>query len=196
MLMASHTLIGKTISETLSGNLNIRLDESGFKYGCIKPDIVPRLRAIPHYMDCSMDFLIESMETLYNGALITSPGALKTFSIELGVVTHYVADYFCFAHNHHRYSFIPLHMIYENKLAQELAKTDLKTLCGKFLYTAEALEICDRNDWRNYLVKNYRDYLYSRECIGDDIRYTMKTCTAIAYLIASRCLEKEAQAVA
>ncbi|QGU95887.1 hypothetical protein GOM49_13000 [Clostridium bovifaecis] len=54
--------------------------------------------------------------------------------MELGIVVHYLTDYFCYPHNNKKYDFKPIHFIYENRLAYALRKINVEELSSTFIY--------------------------------------------------------------
>ena len=64
MMTLNHRQIGKTVFSAISKSHVVKLDEKSLTYGCIKPDLVPRLRAIPHYKEKSSDFVNEIFEEM------------------------------------------------------------------------------------------------------------------------------------
>lgn len=116
----SHFIIAKALYKSFSKNLNIELDLNSFRYGCIKPDFTPSLMRISHYKDKSFEKICSRITSLENNTFPETKEDMKKFSMELGIVAHYLTDYFCYPHNNKKYDFKPIHFMYENRLAYAL----------------------------------------------------------------------------
>ncbi len=98
MTYATHRLVGALLFEELSSGWEIRLDEEAFLYGCVKPDVTTLFVRHPHFWKLSRKFVFKRIERLCRKTL--KPGkAHRKFSEELGVILHYVADFFTAVHN-------------------------------------------------------------------------------------------------
>lgn len=122
MLTNTHILIGQRVHDNVQKLLNIRLNKNNFIYGNIKPDLVYRLSSKPHCMKGSLYFVIDEMNRL----LSTDGMDLEQFSMDLGVITHFLSDFFCSPHYHRYEQFngIIRHMNYEYKLHKDFKRLE------------------------------------------------------------------------
>lgn len=98
MTYATHRYLGTLLYPELRARWNVHLDEEAFVYGCVKPDVSTLFIRHPHFWKISKKFVFKLMERLAKREL--KPGkAHRSFSIELGIVMHYVADFFTSVHN-------------------------------------------------------------------------------------------------
>lgn len=105
-------LIGRAVEE----KLKIKLDMLGFIYGNIIPDISPVLLKIPHYRNKAAEFVNSEIRALMDYKLRKHSECSKEFSMRLGIVMHYLCDFFCHAHTS-TYQGSPFqHYMYELKL--------------------------------------------------------------------------------
>lgn len=142
-----HLLIANSVRKTVYEQTGVMLSLTGFMYGNILPDLSPKQGKIPHYLKDSLGFVIESSEKLHDsksgdwvGSFICSKNA--------GIITHYISDYFCYAHSeqyddniyrHHLYEFLMLFLFrrgllfFKNKICDNkrifpiLSRLSLKT---------------------------------------------------------------------
>lgn len=128
MLVSSHKIIGNLICDVIEKNLNIKLDREGVLYGCELPDISPNLIMILHFKKFSFKYVLNLIDKLVSQNLPQEKTNLKIFSINLGIILHYLADYFCYAHNRKKYNFLPLHLTYEYMLDNRFSKYEFKEL--------------------------------------------------------------------
>lgn len=71
---------------------NINLNKTAFRTGSILPDFSPYHKCIKHYKDKSFTFVEKSIDNLGNSKDIND------LSLRLGIISHYLADYFCYPH--------------------------------------------------------------------------------------------------
>lgn len=185
MFITTHMLIAKNVISVIEKKLNIKLDPINFLYGNIKPDINSLLISIPHYKNKSLPFVLDIIDSIQFETLPTYNGVLKTFSVNLGVVNHYLADFFCYAHNNSNLDkFVP-HFIYENNLSIEFYKKDLKRICNcsvDFVSNNSSVSI------KNYIESKYQDYINIAPSMDTDILFSAEVCTAVSYIIVKNCL--------
>lgn len=196
MQVDSHRLIGKTIARLLATQKNIRIKERDFKYGCMKPDIDKKLRSIPHYCDKSLDFVQELVEKLSVQKLSDTAPISREYTINLGVVVHYVCDYFCFAHNSPQYDSLLLHFIYESRLAKMLSRLDLNSMCKDIIDGMDEEKVT--SDWcfSEYILNKHHEYMTSRKGIFDDIAYSLEACLTVILCITAKCMKNQEEAAA
>lgn len=127
-MMNTHKLIGENIIKyTESKNINL-LNNRRFIWGNVKPDCVLKYKLIKHYYDESIDLIIDKIQYLSSLSIedVFCDKTIEKFSEELGVVCHFLCDYFCAPH-YYRWeckstSAVKQHMLYEKKLSK-IAKT-------------------------------------------------------------------------
>ncbi|MFL0268757.1 zinc dependent phospholipase C family protein [Candidatus Clostridium radicumherbarum] len=180
MLVYSHNLIGKTIHKYILDNLGFRLELRDLRYGCMKPDFAPKLIAIPHYKNESFEIISDMILALQNTPLPVNSKQLKHFSAELGVVLHYITDYFCYPHNNKRIDKMPVHFFYELNLDRELRK-----------YVSSPLEVINNNlDLKAYnninvsiidfIELKHRQYMKECPSLLNDVVYGLQCCYVVA----------------
>lgn len=185
MFIPTHILIASDVFYGIKENSIIKLDYFSFLYGNIKPDIDNTLISIPHYKKASFDFVMDIVDSIKFETLPTYYEQLRTFSMNLGIVNHYLADFFCYAHNNNKMDkFIP-HFLYEHNLAAKFSKTDLKRICRSSIDFAANTQ---RIDIRSYIENKYNDYLNIEPSLNKDILYSVEICSAVSYLIVKKCL--------
>lgn len=115
MLPVTHFLISEHLYKSLEKQ-GIKLSKTSLAIGSLVPDFSPKYKICSHYITSSFDFLLNTILELnrdfYNNKL-----SLNGFSYKLGIITHYVSDFFCTAHNDaHLKKNIYDHFIYEKDL--------------------------------------------------------------------------------
>lgn len=178
-------LIAKHINKVIQKNFNITINFNGLRYGSIKPDIDPRMISIPHYKNDSFDIIIEMIASLQKYNLPVYDKKLKIFSVKLGVINHYLTDFFCFPHNDAKACrFVP-HLLYENRLAQEFYKFDLNEICND---TISSIKKFPNMNIKQYIELRHIEYMNSKPSINKDVFYSVEICIAVSYMIVYNCL--------
>lgn len=126
-MINTHKAMGENIIKYANTKSVYLINDKRFIWGNIKPDCTPKYKFKKHYFNESIDMVVEkiiylsslTMEEVYYDMKIGK------FSEELGVVCHFLCDFFCAPH-YYRWEFkstsaVKHHMMYEKKLAK-LAK--------------------------------------------------------------------------
>lgn len=118
MLPQSHIVIATHLYESIKKNFNVELDKKNLVYGSIKPDIPLHLAGLKHFKPQSFNHICNEIYQLSQLTLADNKEHIKLFSKKIGIVTHYVADYFCVPHNDRKTykSHFLNHLQYENNL--------------------------------------------------------------------------------
>lgn len=111
MRMRNHYKMGSIIYKKMAEN-NMPLQKLAFIFGNLAPDIGLTYIYRRHQHSTSMSHLDKLILRLYYG--IFHPNSI-IFSFRLGIITHYVCDYFCYAHNPAFKGHLREHIIYERK---------------------------------------------------------------------------------
>jgi hypothetical protein len=115
MKSASHHAMGYLLYQALERR-GITLDREMFVLGNLLPDYLPELILSPHFtMKCQREI------NVFTGVLaaehLGDPTQIPAqYSLRLGILCHYVTDYFCFAHSREFKQNIVRHAAYEQAL--------------------------------------------------------------------------------
>jgi len=93
MIVDTHILISNILYKYLSKQIDFKLNRLAFAYGNIKPDFIDRDIKRPHTLKESLHCVNK-----YSEKLMRENISIKEFSISLGVICHYMSDYFCLYH--------------------------------------------------------------------------------------------------
>ncbi|HBQ87357.1 MAG TPA: hypothetical protein DD811_12900 [Syntrophomonas sp.] len=180
MFIQTHMLIGNHINNTINATLPVSIRRSGYLFGCTLPDLLPGYLAVPHVKEPSLHFVSTLMtETLQT--IPRSPQELLYYSIELGIITHYVCDYFCQPHHNSTAGRAWDHARYENQLARKFKQTDLKHLTVPMVIPFESAD--PTRLLTEYLDFKYSSYLNHPPSTFLDICYSVQTSSTIVLSI-------------
>lgn len=193
MLSNTHTLIADKVFTQLKYNNGIIIDRRLFKYGSIKPDYTPRLINIGHYEKESLGFVQNEIRHLSSLPYSKDKNFLRHYSIGLGVVIHYLSDYFCHAHNNILLkSDMIQHFIYEARLGHAVGKFEKNmNMMEDSLITA--LCIGGINDYLNIKLDSYKQ---AKVSYFNDITYALEASYAVCLFIINASMSNAKPAAA
>lgn len=119
MKKSNHIRMGRRIFENLQKN-DMPLSRRLFLFGNIAPDLTLSYVRHPHRYGDSASLIEKKLRKLCKGS--AAPQGLL-FSLRLGALTHYICDYFCYAHSRSFRGNLRDHIRYEKH--QTPAKTPL-----------------------------------------------------------------------
>lgn len=151
--------------------------KKAFYLGSILPDLNPKMFAIPHEFEVSYRELQDHIRSLTDGWYPQSNPHM--FWRRLGIVLHYLADYFTFPHN----------TTYDGSLAGHCSyEGDLKDTLREYVGTAEAAGVYDRQKYGRkrfesaeelleYIKTTHARYLRTDHTVESDCRWIVEVCS-------------------
>ncbi|WP_055071597.1 zinc dependent phospholipase C family protein [Clostridium massiliamazoniense] len=182
MLVNTHILLAQHIYDNLELEEKRIINYNSFVYGNIKPDMVSTYKLKKHYMDESLEMILVKIKNL--SALtendINKWISISKFSQEVGVICHFLCDFFCIPHSE-RWEFkhsMNKHVRYEKDLANA-AKT--------VVLPKKRTDIFGKYDVKYFILKAHE--IYEREnSYENDIIFASYVCNSIVdYII--QCIE-------
>lgn len=206
MMSLTHVLYAKEICEHISLKYGINLKRYSLIYGSVKPDVsILFLGKTKHYFDVSLDMVCESANIMISAINSKEEIEAKAFARELGVILHYITDFFCRVHNDingikHSENF--KHVLYEQRFQKALEEYELDVLREKILLTEdEEINKIETMSLKNYLT--YRHNKYMKEA-GKfyfyngmekmrliDMKYSFGISVIVASYIIKKCENKK-----
>lgn len=181
----THMGISLRLKRAIEKKLPVTLDTTGFIIGNIKPDISSHLINIPHYKKDSTEFIREEIRKLLNLKLNK---CTRLFSERLGIITHYLSDFFCHVHSENFDGGIWEHYIYEIQLSaycniNSNAITNFN-YDKNIIMHQEFLSIC------NYIDELHQEYskIGTKPSFELDMRFALKVCTSLCCSVISACI--------
>jgi hypothetical protein len=145
MRLEIHYRIGRKVCGELK-ELGLHVNEKLFLLGNFYPDLIHSYLWCKHEYQHSREYIGKKIEQLKKQPLF--------FSFHLGILTHYICDYFCYPHSGVYDKNVFHHIMYElkQKVPKELYKTKLTVKSftieelGKFVKWYESIRPFDDND--------------------------------------------------
>ena len=194
MILNTHLTISNALIENLDSSKSFFISEKNFIYGNIKPDMTSKYVLHKHYLKESFDMIIGKIKSLCKLSLdfIEKYFSISKFSQELGVICHFLCDFFCVPHSQ-RWEFshsFKKHVIYEKDLQSIAKDTNFKTLEKTSIHHIGVEEFFNKlykeyvkkEDFENdlffstYMFNSVVDYILN--CILDNTvrSYTLQIC--------------------
>lgn len=185
MLMNTHMIMANNIIKQASYKKNSLINKNRFMWGNLKPDCASKYKFKKHYYDESIEMIIEKIKELSSLSVseIYNDFGKKKFSGELGVICHFICDYFCLPHNQ-RWEFkkaIKRHVKYENTLAK-IAKAYVPI--GRMDANLQLNEI------NEFIINNIKEYEKEKGYVRD-LEYSHFVCNSIVNLILNEIYMNE-----
>ncbi len=145
------------------------LQRAAFLWGTVSPDFTPELLFVPHKAPLCLQRIEAILQNLND-----HPASAMEWSVlshQLGVLCHYMADYFCYAHNEGFQGSMRQHVAYEAALQQSL-------LCGAWSRVAPLPAMC-RTNIPATMKAGHEAYLSYRTANTADIEYAFRYCYSL-----------------
>lgn len=192
MFPHTHKIISQHVHKHVNELLGIQLNKKSLIYGSIEPDLAhlkPHLVKLPHFKPDSFDFICSEINDLSNYSLVPNQYFMKSISKNIGVATHFVADYFCLPHNDrekYKNNFIE-HVKYENNLHKLFKSYDSKIDLNNVAHT-----VCSNKDLsiEEYIDSLHQKYTSQGENLENDLLNSIIASSAVALFVISQSIHK------
>ena len=179
--------MGKFLHQYVDSHYRIRLERRSYILGNILPDYCPSFLLRPHYLRNNavhvqhiIRLLLSRSSSSYND---------KRSSRLLGIVCHFYADFFCYAHGDSFPGGLSEHIAYENRLCRYFEE-NLEQF-GSIRFIAQAMPVRQADDIYRQFEDLYYSYLLSNSSLGNDLLYAMTACVNFIVLISGYTSDKE-----
>ena len=173
MITGTHSLMSSILYKYLIKKTGFKLDLMAFAYGNIMPDFDKGYIKCPHTLEDSIHTI-----NAYSENLMKSSVSIQEFSMCLGVVCHFVCDYFCLYHSKEYWKKDPVgHAAYEAALhIKFLTLFSNKNFKLKFKCVPEQ----SVEDMVNKIFKKYNS---EPRTMTNDITYALIASASVGELI-------------
>ncbi len=121
MKIKTHILIARKIHEYMDFNYGNQIKRRHFIFGNIKPDLLRKFKTLNHSIHDSMDFVLDEIERHEN-----ENHSIKNPSVHLGMINHYLSDFFCSKHYFKDDEGLIKHIKYEGKIHKVISTMDVR----------------------------------------------------------------------
>lgn len=170
MRKKSHISLARHIVAT-TDDAELKKHRFLFYIGSVLPDIKPSFLYKRHEMTSTFPAISKHIERLSEGEKVLKHKNRKYY-LDLGQISHYLADYFTFPHNRTYPGSLKDHCSYEEKLKLNLREYIKSGRAAKQQIKKEkfenAKELCD------FIQGAHDDYLAHKHDVEDDIRHIVE----------------------
>lgn len=179
MRKKSHISLASYLMESMNTE-ELRNHKKAFYIGSILPDCVPSFVTRRHNIEETFDLLKEEIIKITDDYDMNK-GITGYYCRHLGVITHYIADYFTFPHTKLFTGTMREHCSYEKELKFAL-KSYVNSEAVQQIYDRKERfktvdEIC------NFIKEMHAEYLKAIKAIKMDCMYIVKLCQRVVEAI-------------
>lgn len=180
-----HLLFARRIHAAVRRQIGVRLSWGGFLFGNILPDLSAKYDVHPHFLDASMDFVLGRAAALYGGEDEKRLNSF-VFAKDIGVVTHYLSDFCCYAHTGRFEGDMKQHHWYEWQMLFAFGE-------GAARFGEEMPETAETPDtFRLFLKRSLREQQKTAPGCCVDVFYALRISTAMTMLLLRKAICTEA----
>lgn len=186
----THVYLSMVFKKAIEKKLPVKLNTLSFIIGNLKPDFSLLLLKVPHYRIPDSGLVKREMDKLIGHNRKKYTTCTNDFSERLGVVTHYLSDFFCYAHSAAFKGGVVRHFIYEKKLSMYR-----KSMKGKIMELTSNMsyQLCspDYQSLCGMLDRMHAKYRSKKPSCARDLVYILKAGIPLAASLVSACLQME-----
>lgn len=175
----SHVLMGRFLHDYVRKKHGIALNKESFVWGNVLPDYRISFIQRPHFIANSLNYVQRKISRLLKQQRSACRG--KTHSKELGILCHYYADFFCFAHTPDFGGNLYQHVRYEDKLYQYFLKHYEEFKIMQFIHPGDISRDADFIGARFSQLQS--SYLQARPSFDNDLIYSILACTELIVIL-------------
>lgn len=161
------------------GMTTLKLHKGSFYLGSILPDCVPSFLVRRHTIEDSFEVLRKELEKLVSH-FDPEKGINRYFCRHLGVITHYISDYFTFPHNVNYPGTLKDHCIYEEELKKKFRA---------YVHSPEAVrerrmdEVHTPEEILAFVRRMHDIYMQAESVVKRDCEYIIELCHTVVNAI-------------
>lgn len=190
MRKKSHISLARYIVNNIEDK-DLKKHKLSFYIGSVLPDIKPSFLYKRHEIEGTYPDIRRHIERLSEGKKLVEKKKGRKYYMDLGQISHYLADYFTYPHNKIYPGSLKDHCSYEEKLKRDLRKY-IKTDAAK-PHKTEHAEFKNAKNLCDFIQKSHDDYLVRKHDVEDDIHHIVevnyKALEAMTQLLAEKRAE-------
>ncbi|WP_028829798.1 zinc dependent phospholipase C family protein [Proteocatella sphenisci] len=190
MLIPTHMRMSELIYSNIEKNTDFSPGKLTFKTGNMSPDMPFYHKHLKHYKHQNFDYILQMINDLSSVDPTESITTLNVYSYRLGVIAHYVCDYFCLPH-HDRNTYqdnLKKHLIYE----KDLHKAVKQYIHKNEIQFNESLSV-EGSDLISFFDDLLQKYLYEANSFENDLNYAISAASMICSAIVLSSLNVNAE---
>jgi len=182
----SHLAISLAVQRVLEKELSVKLDTTSFVFGNVRQDFSLRHFTVRHFKTDASEYIDSQIKSLMSCRISKNKKCTRRFSEKLGAITHYLADFFCFAHSNAYDGGLISHFLYERRLGHYFRK-NFKNIEG-FSQVWYADTYNGYRLYHNSIGSLYDHYANEGPSLAADMIFALNACIAAVCSIIAVCL--------
>ncbi len=187
MNLLTHLRMSIKLKRLVASTFQVKIDTVAFMLGSIKPDISHRFSNVPHKKKDADKYIYRRIRNILDTDLYKRKKSPVEFSEDLGIIMHYITDFFCFAHSERFKGGIIKHLLYEFKMMfSKSYSKKIRSFDTGLKASMNAVDIC------KYIDNLHERYTYDsngeQQCT--DMEYAFSACKFLCFSIVSSCMEE------
>jgi len=181
MRKKSHISLARYIVNNMEDN-DLKKHKLSFYIGSVLPDIKPSFVYKRHEMDGTYPDIRRHIERLSEGRKLVEKKKGRKYYMDLGQISHYLADYFTYPHNKIYPGNLKDHCSYEEQLKRSLKNY----IMSRNMEAGEKVQadFSDAEALYEYILERHKQYLGRKINIETDIRNIVATNRMLVEAIA------------
>lgn len=182
-----HLKIAACIADLLEHAHHIKINRWGFYWGNILPDLQHNRIPVDHFYSASwptIQFLADQIHLQPRS--IPAAGLTPFRSMNIGMICHYISDYFCHAHTDNFGPGMIRHLIYEAQMMQVSMNKDC------LISRQNPSESTGKQDWDQGLMQALENHHSRTPSMLRDIQLAIAQGTQLAARLSSKEVRSEA----
>jgi len=171
----THLYLGEILHQVICEKWDIPISKKHFLYGCIKPDMTSLILRHPHFYKISHKYIMKKIIKLSKKSL-SMKKKNKKFSEDLGVVLHYIADFFTSAHNRKPNKLME-HIVFEEKLCIAFENIKINTVRDYFDLMKNEFKSAEMIN--NKIMRLHKINQHNYDCVEYDIHEILIACVVV-----------------
>ena len=181
-----HLKIAARIADLLEHAHHIKINRWGFYWGNILPDLQHNRIPVDHFFSASWPSVRCLAEQIcLEGGQSPAAGLTPFHSVNIGMICHFISDYFCHAHTEAFGSSLIRHFVYEAQMMPVSMKMD------RSLSSQDLVDSDSGHDWEQNLMRALSDHHFKAPSMLRDIQLAIVQGTQLA---ARLCLKAKGSA--
>jgi hypothetical protein len=179
MRKKSHISLAKLLVQSMD-NKSISMFRRSFYYGSILPDCTPSFITRRHTIEDTFFILQREIQKITEDYDVEE-GINSYYCRHLGIVTHYVADYFTYPHNKIFTGSVKEHCNYENEL-----KHQFREYVSDFEHNLKQKNVhqcTTAQDISKYILHMHEEYIKVASKVKNDCYYIVEICHIVVEAI-------------
>lgn len=190
MRKKSHISLARYIVANADDN-DLKQHKLAFYIGSILPDIKPSFMYKRHEIDGTYPDIKRHIARLSEGRKLVEKKKGRKYYVDLGQISHYLADYFTYPHNKVYEGNLKEHCSYEEKLKRDLREYIKSEKAQE--HKLNSIEFKNAESVCDFIQQSHDDYIVRKHNVEDDIHHIVevnyKALQGMMHLLAERRAE-------